>query len=114
MSKYKANKSDAVFFNTEPTKTDQSQASGTDINIIVTQFLRTGQMPNQAQPIYGDFSELPRDLRGFLELGRSIEENKRALPEQLKAIPVDRLVTMTRDEINAILAPPSEPTKEQA
>lgn len=95
--------------NTEPTLTDQSAAGATDINIIVTQFLRTGQTPQSKQMQYGDFTQLPEDLRGFIEMGRSIEENRNKLPEALREIPVEHLVRMTNEQINGILAPPEKP-----
>lgn len=112
MSRYKANKQDAIYFNTDPSLTDQSAADHTDINVIVTQFLRTGQVPNPAkQPIYGDFSQLPEDTRGFIELGRSLDDLKASLPDKLKDIPVQQLITMTNEQISAILAPavPAKP-----
>jgi len=94
--------------NNEPTLTDQSQASATDINIIVTQFLRTGQAPQSKQPQYGDFTQLPTDLRGFIEMGRSINEHRANLPDQLREIPIEYLVRMTNEQINAMLKPPEE------
>lgn len=107
MSNYKANKAKAIHFNNEPTMTDQSQAEQTDINIIVTQFIRTGQAPSgAAQPIYGDFSELPEDLRGFIEMGRSMNGLIQQLPAELQGIPVHELVRMTNEQITAILNPP--------
>lgn len=101
--------------NNEPTLTDQSMAAQTDINIIVTQFLRTGQTPQGKQMQYGDFTQLPTDLRGFIEMGRSIEENRSKLPEQLREIPVEYLVRMTNEQINGILNPPDKTadTKEE-
>lgn len=108
-SRYKENKAAAVTFNTEPTKTDQSLAANTDINIIVTQFLRTGQVAHQQEPIYGDFTELPEDLRGMIELGRSIKSHKDALPPQLKGIPLEELVNMTNEQINDKLKPADKP-----
>lgn len=113
MSRYHDNKADAVTFNNEPTKTDQSQAQHTDINVIVNQFLRTGQAPAGQTPLYGDFSELPKDTRGFIEMGRSINTLKNRLPAQLQDIPTDVLFKMTTAEINAKLAPPEPKTKEQ-
>lgn len=110
MSKWKENKANAVFINTEPTMTDQSQAESTDINIIIHQFLRTGHAPAGKQPIYGDFSELPDDLRGFIEMGRGMTSLVNQLPEQLRDIPVEQLLTMTNDEIVAKLQPPDAPS----
>ncbi|QXP08229.1 MAG: internal scaffolding protein [Arizlama microvirus] len=112
MSKWKANKADAVTFNTEPTMTDQSQAALTDINVIVTQFMKTGQVPTQRNPIYGDFSQLPEDMRGFIEMGRSINELQSQLPEQLRGISAQELVGMTNEQINEILKPKEQPKEE--
>jgi len=106
MSRYTANKQDAIYFNTDPSKTDQSQAQHTDINVIVTQFLKTGQPPIGKPPIYADFTQLPNDLRGLIEMGRSIENLQTQLPEQLRGIPVAQLINMTNEQINAILTPP--------
>jgi len=97
--------------NTEPTLTDQSQAQATDINIIVTQFLRTGHAPQARQGQYGDFTQLPTDLRGFIEMGRSISKHQNELPEQLREIPIEYLVRMTNEQINDILRPPEEPAE---
>lgn len=113
MSRYKANKQDAVTFNREPTMTDQSQAENTDINVIVNQFLKTGQVQQGATPIYADFSELPDDLRGFIEVGRSIGRLEGELPEQLRGIPVHELVTMTNEQLLAKLAPPDKTADKQ-
>ena len=99
--------------NTEPTLTDQSQAKATDINIIVTQFLRTGQAPQAAPGQYGDFTELPQDLRGFIEMGRSISKHQSELPEQLREVPIEYLVRMTNEQINAMLKPPEKPADEK-
>lgn len=94
--------------NNEPTLTDQSQAKATDINIIVTQFLRTGHAPQARIGQYGDFTQLPTDLRGFIEMGRSISQHREQLPEALQEIPIEYLVQMTNEQINAILAPPDD------
>lgn len=96
-----------------PSLTDQSQAKATDINIIVTQFLRTGQAPQGNPGQYADFTELPTDLRGFIEMGRSIAQHKAALPEQLKDVPLEYLVRMTNEQINAMLKPPEKPADEK-
>lgn len=86
-SYYKRNKEAAKYRNTEPSLTDQSQASSTDINIIVTQFLRTGQAPPGAQPVYGDFTEFPTDLRTMFDMARSVREKVDQLPEELRGVP---------------------------
>jgi hypothetical protein len=95
--------------NYEPTLTDQSQAANTDINIIVTQFLRTGQAPQGANPIYADFTDLPEDLRGFIEMGRSMGTLRERLPPQLQKLNAQELFALTTEQINQILTPPDKP-----
>ncbi|QXP08204.1 MAG: internal scaffolding protein [Arizlama microvirus] len=99
--------------NNDPTLTDQSQAHTTDINIIVTQFLKTGQAPQGANPIYADFTHLPDDLRGFIEMGRSINTLHSSLPAALRDIPATELFRMTNEEITAKLTPPDKPAEKQ-
>jgi len=106
---YKANKERAKYRSDMPTATDQSQVHSTDINIIVNQFMRTGQAPPGATPIYGDFTELPEDLRGFIEMGRSIGKLTNELPEPLREVPVHELVAMTDEQILRKLNPPEQP-----
>lgn len=104
MSIYARNKAKAVFINTKPTKTDQSQAHDTDINVIVKRYGITGTAPGAThQPIYEDFSELPRDLRSMIEESRSVARLRRQLPQPLREIPVAELVTMTPEQIQAKL-----------
>ncbi|WNK14887.1 MAG: internal scaffolding protein [Microvirus sp.] len=95
--------------NTEPTLCDQSQANQTDINIILNQFLKTGQAPGTANPIYGDFTQIPTDLRGFIEMGRSMNTLRSQLPEQLREIPPTVLFNMTDAEILAKITPADKP-----
>lgn len=109
MSIYRTNKKRAVYHNSEPTLTDQSQAGNTDINIIVTQFLRTGQAPGQQTPVYGDFTEFPNDLREMFDLARSVRAKIDDLPEELQRVPLDQLVQLTNEQINAMLPKPPEP-----
>lgn len=113
MSIYLTNKRRAIFINTEPTETDQSQADQTDINIILNQFLRTGNAPGQQQPIYGDFTEFPTDLREMFDLARSVKTKIEQLPDALARIPLNELVHMTNEQINDILPKPApEPDEE--
>jgi len=99
--------------NNQPTLTDQSGAASTDINIIVTQFLRTGNAPQGKEGYYADFTQLPDDLRGFIEMGRSINTLRSELPEQLRDIPPAELFRMTNEEITAKLTPPNKPADKQ-
>jgi len=110
---WQKNKELAITRDTTPTMTDQAGARDTDINVIVGQFLTTGRVPGTTkEPIYEDFSQLPKDLRGFIEMGRALEEHRKELPAQLRGIPIDRLVGLTKDQIDAILAPKQEEGKE--
>jgi len=105
-SNYQTNKARAVTCDYTPTMTDQAGARDTDINVIVGQYLVSGRVPGSKQePIYEDFSDLPKDLRGFIEMGRSLHTHKARLPEQLRGIPVAELVRLTDEQIGAILAP---------
>lgn len=103
----------AAFHNTTPTMTDQSAAATTDLNVIVNQFLKTGQSPNRGNPRYGDFSQLPTDLRGMIETSRSVAKLRRALPEQLKELPMEELLGLTPEKLAEMLAPkPVDPPAE--
>lgn len=101
----------ARYTSTKPTLTDQSAAQTTDLNVIVNQFLRTGQSPNKGNPRYGDFSGLPTDLRSMIETSRSVNNLRRNLPPQLKDLAVEKLLALTPDDLAKILAPP--PPKEE-
>jgi len=108
--KYQINKWEARTRTTKPTLTDQAGARDTDINIIVGQFLQHGQMPKGKEPIYGDFSNLPGDLRGFIEQGKRLNGLKNQLPDQLRELSVEALLALTPEELKNKLTPP-EPTK---
>lgn len=115
--RYLANKKAAVFYNTEPTMTDQSQARETDINVIVKTFARTGQAVGTSQPPAppADYTVLPEDFRGFIEMARSVAKHRAALPQELQHFSTDELVRLTPDEIRKILTPPAPtpaPTEE--
>lgn len=113
---YQKNKIKAKTFNNQPTLTDQAGARDTDINVIVGQFLIHGQVPGNANtPLEGmDFTAMPTDLRGFIELGRSIDENRARLPPELKGLDTNKLLSLTPEELKTILTPPKkdEPKEE--
>lgn len=112
---YAFNKANSRTRTTGKSLTDQSQAKETDINIIVNRFLKTGNRPLAAkQPIAGDFSQLPRDLRGFIHQARSIRRLRERLPDALKEKTVEELMSLTGDELKKILAPPAEPPAKKA
>lgn len=110
MSNYYRNRERANFKSTKPSLTDQSQAAGTDINVIVNQFLKTGQVRGPATPpMYGDFTSLPGDLRGMIETSRKVKELRHKLPKQLQEMPVEELLALQPNELKNILQPPAEP-----
>lgn len=94
---------------TKPTLTDQSQAQGTDINVVIGHMLATGQPPGEATPVYGDFTELPEDLRGFIERSRSLKNLHGKLPPQLKSLSLMELLKLTPDQLTQILKPADIP-----
>lgn len=112
---YLRNKAAAIFINTEPTMTDQSGARETDINIIVGKMGISGQGLNQQQEgSYGDFTAFPADLRETIELARSLETHRARLPEQLRDKTTEQLLSLTADDLHAILTPPTPaPTEEK-
>jgi len=110
---YAINRLRARTVNNMPSQTDQSQAEETDINVIIRDFMKTGQATGPAEePMWGDFTELPTDLRGMIEQSREIAKLRRDLPKELRDLPVEQLLTMQPTDIKAMLTPP-EPTKEE-
>lgn len=109
---YAENKLRSQIKTTKPTLTDQSQAHETDINVIVKRFATTGRVPGAQQaPISGDFSELPVDLRGFLEEAKQVKRLQKQLPKELQGKTVEQILALTPDELQTILTPVEPPTK---
>lgn len=95
---------------TKPSLTEQSMANDTDINIIMRAQHITGYAPGSAKPpVYGDFSELPRDLKGFINLGRSLSVLVNRLPPELRGMKRDELLALTPAEIASKLEKPAIP-----
>lgn len=113
MSNYKANKARAVYIETMETLTDQSQASDTDINVIMRKATQ-GQMVHghAAGPQYGDFAELPSDLKTAIETARGIRHIRNKLPAALKEKPIEELLALSREELKAIVDPAPIPAPE--
>lgn len=114
---YEKNRLRARTNSTQPTMTDQSQARETDINVIVQRFTVTGRVPGPStQPIAGvDFTKMPEDFRGFIHKARTLEENRRKLPKELRDMPIGELMALTPEQLTAKLTPPApspEPPKE--
>lgn len=100
------NKNRGKTLNKDPSLTDQSGAKDTDLNIIVKKFVQTGTMPGQKEkPLYGDFSNLPTDLRGFIQQARSIEKLRGELPKALADLTVEDLVVMDDQALVEYLKP---------
>jgi len=92
-----------------PTATDQSQAAETDINVIVRNFMKHGEAPGAAgEPLYGDFTELPNNLRDFIETARTLNENRNNLPQALRALPVEQLLSLPVEEMKKLIDPPKQ------
>lgn len=116
MSNYARNKARSITVNKAPTKTDQSAAHETDRNVIVNRFLTHGQMPTGVKPgMYEDFASLPEDLRGYINMAKSLDGYRRSLPKELAEMPTDQLLNLKQEELTRILTPPAptpEPKKE--
>lgn len=68
----------------DPSMTDQSHTTNTDVNFIVTRYLATGYMPPPTrEPIYGDTTLLTGDPRERLE--RAAQAIERAQAETAEA-----------------------------
>lgn len=107
---YYENKARAQTKNTEPTLTDQAGARDTDINVIVGRFRRTGMVPaSQQQPMAGDFTALPQDLRGYIEAAKQRDLLHARLPDELKSMKLADLMALTDEEIVAKLKPAPKP-----
>lgn len=103
---YKLNKERAVYRNNDPTLTDQSQARETDINIIVSKMGIGRVVAGAAQPpMYADFTDLPRDLRGFIEEARQLDTLRSKLPKELQGQRIEELLALTPEQIHALLFP---------
>jgi len=100
--------------NTDPTMTDQSGAGDTDINLIVKRYGVYGTAPGSAHPpMYGDFADIPTDLREKIELIRSIPELRKGLPPEMDALTLADL-NLPPDQLAAKIprpAPTPAPTE---
>lgn len=111
---YYTNKEKARTRTTKPTKTDQSQAHETDINVIVGRYFQSGTAPGaKGTPLYGDFTGLPRDYRDMIETARSIERHRGELPKELANLQIADLVEMDGQALKDYLTP-AKPQGEEA
>lgn len=109
MSYYYENRKRAQTVNTDPTMTDQAGAHDTDINVIVKTFRRTGMVPGAQQPpmVGMDFTQLPTDLRGFIETANTLNQLRNKLPEQFRGMDLAELMALTPADIQTKLQPPA-------
>jgi len=91
-----------------PSMTDQSGAEDSDVNVIVKRYGVYGTVPSGKNPpqFGADYSEIPTDLRDMIESARMLEIYRGQLPDALKALNVEDLITMTPQAIADILKPP--------
>lgn len=113
---YRKNKIAAIYNDSTPTMTDQSAARETDINVIVPRFLAAGGtgMGTSSQPMYIDTTNLPTDLRGFIEASNTMEEYRAKLPPELRHMATEELLALTPEEIKTKLTPPVPKTGPEA
>lgn len=109
LSPYMKKRARLRFKSTQPTATDQSEAMTTDINVVIGYMLKTGEMPSERKGIYGDFTELPTDLKGFIDTARSMGRHRNRLPKALQTLTVAELTALTPQKLAEILAPPAPP-----
>lgn len=109
---YLINKARAVYRSSKPSKTDQSAAQATDINVIMKQFNVTGMVAGSAKPpLYGDYT-IAGDLRDMMQITRTLRERHAELPEAIRKLPLKDLMRLPDAELRAILQPaPLEPPK---
>lgn len=109
-STYLTNKARAIYVDDTPTMTDQAGANETNINVIIGRYGITGQIPGGSrEPMYGDFSHLPDNLRDFIETARSYEERRKELPEALRNMDAEELMALTPNELTRKLTPAEPP-----
>lgn len=105
---YRENKARAIFTNTQPTMTDQSQGHETDINVIVGKYGIGQTAPGaNGEPTYADWTNMPTDLREMIETARRLEDHRAALPDALRDMPIEEILSLTDDSLTNILTPPA-------
>lgn len=91
---YRTNAARARTTDKTPTLTDQAGAKDTDINIIVGRYGIGHSAPGTSkQPMFGDFSELPTDLRGMIEKARELDMLRDKLPPEYQHLSTQELLS---------------------
>jgi len=71
--------------NDDPSKTQQSDARDTDINVIMKRYEQTGQLPAAlGSPLFGDFTNAP-DYRQAVEAVNTAHEAFMQIPAKVRA-----------------------------
>jgi hypothetical protein len=82
---YKPGAPDVAIYDWGPSLTRQEFAEDCDINVIMTRFERTGQLPaNGAAPVYLDLTAMPSDLMTTLNLLDDAERAFMSLPATVR------------------------------
>lgn len=68
----------------DPSRTKESFAAESDIKVIVSRFLKTGQLPVMPPPVFGDVSQVPRGTDA-LALVRNAQIAFESLPAELRS-----------------------------
>jgi len=111
---YATRKLAAGYRSAKPSLTEQSGARETDINVIISRFAVSGTVPSsRTPPMSGDFSELPADLRGIIDMGKRLNALRDRLPPQLRSMSNEQLCTLTMEQLNTILTPPATPPAQE-
>lgn len=106
MSTHEERRAKARTVNNEPTMTDQSAASQTDLNLILQRYAQSGTLNSHGkEPMYMDWTEYPEDYRDFIHKTREISELRERLPQELRDIPTEQLLYITPEELHARLKP---------
>lgn len=106
-----------------PGRTIQSEKDGTDINIMMATFQKTGQIPQTTQlPMYGDFSnavdymeacQLKKDADNmFMSLPANVRSRFKNNPAELLAFMADEENKEEAEELGLVRTPDPAPETE--
>lgn len=110
ITKYRQNKSDAVYHERMKTLADQAGADETNVNVIMRKYAPLGAYPGTAKEhLDADFTTIPQDLRSMIDLTRRISQLRDRLPRELRDYTPEQLDALTVDELTTILTPPAQP-----